>query len=212
MDPLRYYLSHTGFDQSNISRLVTGEKYVGIMLNNGHIGVCSTLGTPVAIAELDFDQPNLDKRAHRIAYNAYINAMLNYQTVPEDHKDIFQHVDFSARKEIVMVGFFRPLVTKFTQARILLHIFDQNEQDPILTPMELLGDYLLKASTIILTSTSIFNNTFTPVIEQTGEQASIFLLGPSSILHGDMKKYRNVKKVYGARFQPYDHRDRKSVV
>jgi len=32
------------------------------------------------------------------------------------------------------------------------------------------------------------------------------MLGPSSILHPEMKRYKNIKQIYGAVFEPNDER------
>lgn len=205
-DPLIYFYNNIGFDNSLIKRIVTGAKYVGILLKNGQIGVCSTLGTPIDPRKIPSDVPDLSKRSHRIFYNAYLNALLNYRANPEDEQDIFQHIDFSTHTKIVMIGFFRPLVKKFQEAGIQLDIFDNLENDPVLTPMANIASYLSSAGSVILTSTSIFNGTFEHILKLTGNKTDIFLLGPSSILHQDMTKYRNIKKVYGALFQLNDER------
>ena len=174
------------------------------MLDNGHIGVCSTLGHIVSADQLNFNRPDLESTTFRIFYNAYLNAVLNYSVEPEEKLDIFQHIDFKRKKQIVMVGFFRPVVAKFKEMGIPLKIFDRIENDEILNPYADMKRALNEASSVILTSTSIFNGTFLDITEQTPQNSDIFLLGPSSILHPDMKKYRNVNKVYGALFNPYD--------
>jgi len=205
-EPLHHFYTEFGIDKDAIRQVATGTKYIGIMLKNGQIGVCSTLNQAFTPDQLKFDQPNLDNAAHRIFYNAYLNASLNYQVEFEDKKDIFHHIDFSRKPNIVMIGNFRPLVKKFMDAGIHLAVFDWIEYDDYLTPLDEMELYLSNARTVILTSTSIFNGTFVKTILQSAETCDVFLLGPSSILHADMKGYRNVKKVYGAVFDLFDER------
>jgi len=205
-DPLQHFYAKFGIDKSLIHQIAAGAKYIGIMLKNGQIGVCSTLNQAFTPEQLKFDQPDLDNLAHRIFYNAYLNANLNYQVNIEDKKDIFFHIDFSLKNNIVMIGNFRPLVKKFMDAGIHLAVFDRIEYDDYLIPIDQMDLYLSKARTVILTSTTIFNGTFEKTILQSTDPCDVFLLGPSSILHPDMKNYRNVKKVYGAIFELFDKR------
>ncbi len=149
---------------------------------------------------------DLKNQSHRIAYNAYLNARFNYKNKYKSSLDIFDHIDFGKKANIIMVGYFKPLVEKFVSNGIVLHIFDKVEKDDILSPISKMYDYVKKASTLIITSTSIFNNTFLNIIQRTNQNCDIFLLGPSSILHPDMKHYKNIKQVYGAIFEPNDER------
>jgi len=204
-DPLLHFHDLFGFDKGLIQRLSAGEKYVGVMLKTGEIGVCSTLNTHVEKGDLEVEYPDMGRPAQRILYNAYLNARLNYNIAYEDDKDIFKHIDFSVREKVVMIGFFRPLVKKFRESGFDLTIFDFLEQDEVLTPLKEMNSFLATARTVILTSTSISNGTMNNVLAHTSPSCDVFLLGPSSILHPDMRRYPNIRKVYGAVFEPYDH-------
>ena len=206
IEPLKYFNTIYPFDKNQINKIVIGEKYVGIMLNNGQIGVCSTLKNRVIF---DLNNPphiDLNDLNHRIIYNAYVNALLNYHNNYKSDKDIFEAIDFSKDDTIVMIGYFRPLVKKFTEVRIPIKIFDLYEKDNIIQPASQQKAAIKEASTIILTSTSIFNNTFNDIIQHTKHDCNIHLLGPSSILHPPMLTYGNIKNVFGAVFKKNDHR------
>ncbi len=205
-DPLLQFHSIYKYDRSAIASLVAGEKYVGVMLRDGRIGVCSTLQTRVAKEDTEMTRPDLGRHAHRIIYNAYLNARLNYDAAIEDRKDIFDHHSFGAEDQVVMIGYFRPLVKKFQDAGIPLSIFDLMDEDDILSPPEHLHQSLQHASKVILTSTSIANGTFEGIVQQTARDCEVFLLGPSSVLHSDLLVYRNIKRIYGALFGRYDTR------
>lgn len=186
--------------------MAAGEKYAGLMLENGRIGVCSVLNNRVSARDLGIRQPDLRIMSHRIVYNAYLNALLNYDIEYEDEKDIFDHKAFAGRHNITMVGFFRPLVRKFTESGIRLTIFDLVEKDEALTPLHKLESELGRSETVILTSTTLFNGSFLKILERTPEGCEVLLLGPSSILHPDLMGYRNVRKIYGAVFDLFDGR------
>ena len=177
------------------------------MLNNGNIGVCATLGVEVSVSQSKFKHLDIIDPAHRIIYNAYLNAKLNYDKSYKAEKDIFDQIDFYPKKNIVMVGYFKPLVKKFQESDIELIIFDKvTKDDEMLIAIELMEEYLADAGTVILTSTTIANGSFQAIIEQTADDCDILLLGPSSILHPDMFKYRNIKNIFGAVFEKNDHR------
>ena len=208
IEPLFYYYNNIiGFDRKEIKKIAIGSKYVGVLLDNGNIGVCATLGVDVSVKQSKFKQPYLVDPSHRLIYNAYLNAKLNYDNNYKTEKDIFDQIDFSSKKNIVMVGYFGPLVKKFQDAGIEMAIFDKVENKAeMLIALELMGEYLSEARTVILTSTSISNGTFESIINLTPNDCDILLLGPSSILHPDMFEYRNINGVFGAVFEKYDHR------
>jgi len=202
--PLTYFYEHEGYEPSEIKEIVIGEKYAGIMLRNGNIGVCARLGTVISEEDSRFNSPDLSNPAHRIIYNAYLNAKLNYLQSFSDEKDIFDHIDFSEKQRIVMIGYFKPLVNKFIQKEIELKIFDRAQHDDILLNYELMEDYLSKKASVILTSTTISNGTFHSIIQNVHEDSEVFMLGPSSILHSHMLSYGKIKMIYGAVFKKED--------
>ena len=204
-EPLTYFHSHFGFEPALIHRIVAGSKYAALMLKNGQVGVCSTLNIPIVAEDVNFDDPDLSKRGHRIVYNAYLNALLNYDVEYEAEKDIFDHIDFTVRGPIVMIGYFVPLVKKFRESGIHLSIFDQMEKSGLLMPMDQMEFFLNAAKTVILSSTTLSNGTFMKVLEQTSASCDVFLLGPSSLLHPWLKGYKNVVNIYGTLFKPFDH-------
>ncbi len=204
-EPLAHFYGHFGFDPGLIHRIEAGDRYAGLMLENGHIGVCSTLNNSIPAEDVNFNEPDLSKRGHRIVYHAYLNALLNYAVECEGEKDIFDHIDFAVCGPIVMIGYFRPLVKKFMVSGIQLTIFDQMEKSGILTPMDQMENLLSTAQTVILSSTTLSNGTFMHVLGQTSGACDVFLLGPSSLLHPWLKKYKNVVNIYGTLFTPFDH-------
>ena len=195
MDPLEFYLQKQAFDTNEISKLVCGEKYLSIELNNGNIGVCATLDLPVKLKIEDLKNIDLSSYSHRIAVNAYINAQLNYKNTFSNQQDIFDKLDFTKYKKIVMVGYFKSLVDKFINAGIELTIFDKVKKDEILENMNRQPKIISEADAIILTSTTIFNNTFQKIIELSNNSSDIFMLGPSTILDINMFSYRNIKLI-----------------
>ena len=203
-EPLEYFFEKYGIDLQNIKHIVCGEKYVAVELKNGQIGVCSTLNNYVNVDIRDLRSPKLNNEQHRIVLNAYFNATYNYKNDYDTKIDIFDKINFKKYNKIVMVGFFRSLVEKFEKEEINLTIFDKSEEDPKLAVMSDQLVEIAKADALILSSTTIFNNTFTDIINSTNEDCDIYTLGPSTILNSEMFKYRNIKLLFGSIFDLND--------
>lgn len=203
-EPLAYFFEKYGIDLQSIKDIICGEKYVAVILKNGQVGVCATLNhyVNVDIRELRF--PDLNKISHRIVLNAYFNAVCNYQNRYDHKLDIFDKIDFKQYKKIVMVGFFRSLVDKFEKEKIKLTIFDKMEQDEKLTDMSKQLSEISEADALILSSTTVFNNTFLELINSTKDTCDIYTLGPSTILSKEMFQYKNTKVLFGSVFELND--------
>ena len=211
-EPLKYLYKQYGFDNTGIRQVVVGEKYLAVLLKNGNMGVCAVLKAQIN-NDFSLDEiPNLDLLPDRVFYTAWLNARLNYQNDYSDQKDIFDLIDFTKYKRIVMIGYFKPLAEKLRKAEIDFSIFDLYKQDKEVVPLEMQRDYVRGADAVILTATSIFNNTFRNIVCNTSPGAcDIFVLGPSAVLSKDLMKYRNVKNIFGFVF-PKDAKEALHII
>lgn len=205
-EPIEYFFKKKGFDRKHISKWVIGEKYVGLMNSDGHIGVCATLGTEMNDGLFLSDEPDISDPVHRIILNAWFNSIYNYMQSYDHVTDIFDGIDFRTRGKIVMVGFFESLYEKFVRESIDLEVFDIQKESPVLTDIKGFDKAVSHCDTLILTGTTIFNRSFTDVLSKTNESCSVFLLGPSNILSPEMFEYRNIKVVFGSVFKKNDTR------
>lgn len=199
IDPLTYFYKNIPFDIKKIKRLVTGRKYVMIELENQQIGVCATLNHQVDFQVNRNHNINLKNISHRIVYNAFLNATLNYLNKFEEEKDIFDRIDFDKYKKVVMIGYFGSLAEKFKKASIELTIFDKEDKGVNLPDMKYQIDSVKKADALILTSTTVFNNTFVDLVSST-HHCDTFMLGPSTILNRKMFEYPDINYIFGAIF------------
>ncbi len=207
VEPLKYYYRKYGFDVSKVKRIAAGKKYLGLMLHDGHIGVCAVLGRNPGVDIINEKSfPDLDNQDHRLVYTAYLNALLNYTSGYSDEKDIFDFINFGNYNRVVMIGDFKPLVKKFRQTGLNVSIFDLFSDSELVMPIEQRDKYLSEADGVILTATSIFNGTFADVLKNVNEKCDVFLLGPTAILDNEMKDYRNIKVIFGTVFEKNDHR------
>ena len=203
-EPLEYFFEKYGIDLQNIKHIVCGEKYVAVVLKNGNIGVCATLNNYINIETRDLRIPDLKNIQHRIVLTAYFNASFNYANYYDTSIDIFNKIDFKKYKNIVMIGYFQSLAEKFKIQQIPLTIFDKEIKDTEITDMSLQLNMVSQADALVLTSTSVFNNTFLELVNATKKDCDVFTLGPSTIMHNEMFLYRNVKLLFGSVFDPND--------
>lgn len=202
-EPIEHFYNKYGVDKNIIFKIVCGEKYLAVVLKNGKTGVCSTLLNNVKV-EIE-GVPNIDvsNLEHRVFLTAYYNAMFNNDAVIDSQNDIFDQIDFSQYKNIVMIGFFNSLVKKFNKSGINVNIFDLNDFEGT-EDINKINDFLAVADVVVLTSTSVFNNTFLGILENVGAKAMIMMLGPSTIMHKDMFKYNNLDFLFGSIFHEND--------
>lgn len=203
-EPISYFYNTIGINTTDIKEIVCGKKYVAVRLKNGNIGVCATLHNNVDIDIKEFEQFDVGSLPHRIVATAYFNALLNYDRQFKKQIDIFDEIDFNKYRNIVMIGYFGSLTEKFKNASINLSIFDLKNNNNALVDIKKQKEFLTKADVVILTSTSIINNTFLGVINSTSANCRIFTLGPSTILHPDMFKYHNIHAIFGSVFEKND--------
>ncbi|MEW5844657.1 MAG: DUF364 domain-containing protein [Bacteroidota bacterium] len=175
-----------------------GEKYVAAMINGGQIGVCATLNVKVHqshISNIDFS-----KAEYRVVANAFANASLNYLSKPDGYGDIFDVVDFTRFANPVMIGYFGSLVQKLQGKGVSPVVFDIDQHDAPVLPMEKQHEYLTQADCVILTSTSLGNGTFGGIAKAVSPKCSIYMLGPSTPLDDLMFTIPQVKGLFGSIF------------
>ncbi len=204
-EPIQHFYNKFGINIKQIQEIICGEKYVAVLLTNGNIGVCATLHNNVDVNPKDIDEHfDISSLQHRIVATAYFNALLNYDRHFKKQIDIFDEIDFNKFRNIVMIGYFGSLTEKFKNASINLSIFDLKNNNKALVDINEQKEFLRNADVVILTSTSVLNNTFPDIIDSTPENCRIFTLGPSTILHPDMFKYKNIHTIFGSVFEKDD--------
>lgn len=200
-DPLLLLIGQEGYKSDTIAQLVLGEKYLACLLKNGQLGVCATLGTDFPADFHIPESPDLELLHDRILLNAYFNAHLNYRRSYPEIRDIFDLIPFENYKRVVMIGYFASLVSKFEATGIHLNIFDFYENHPGVLPIDQQMDFIGQADALILTSTTIFNKSFTALMEATRPGCQVFLLGPSTILDPRIMAYPQVSRIFGMIFR-----------
>lgn len=205
-EPLLHFFNNYKYDASQIGRVITGECFTAVELINGKIGICSNTNNKVDLNKINLNSLNQNSIQHRIILNAYYNAIFNYQQEYIIEKDVFDFVDFTQYQNIVMIGYFESTYTKFVNAGLKVSVFDIEKTDHALVSMSKEMDYVKNSDAILMTATTIANKTFFEIVNNTKEGCDIFLTGPSSIMHPDMFKFKNIKSILGSVFDNNDQR------
>ncbi len=206
IEPLTLLIEKYGLDLKEVKKIFSGERYSGVLLNNGNIGLCSGTGKKIPINKEEYTHIDLSNYKHRVFLNAYFNAKFNYSNDVVAEPDIFKAVNFKKYKNVVMLGFIKPVAKELKKRGIKLVIFDMNRIEPELTPIEKREEFLGSADAVILSSTAIANGTFLQTIESSKEETEIFILGPSSLMIKEILEYPKVKFIFGSVFQKNDNR------
>jgi uncharacterized protein len=136
---------------------------------------------------------------HRSMGLALVNA-LNYQkasVLPEDSSDRLWMDTFGIAKEtkIAMVGLFRPLVKLFQDRGAIVEVLDDfqgvGEQQVF---YEKLKDW---AQVLVLTSTSILNDTTEDILGRLAPDVKVVMIGPSTPLIADVFSHLPVHLLAG---------------
>jgi uncharacterized protein (DUF4213/DUF364 family) len=206
MDPLFHLLNQVAPEPAKIDHIVQGNLYLALQLKNGRVGVCANLGNYSDDEFESLEKIDLSSISTRIRLIAYYNALFSAEAIPDAKEDIFTHLDFRMAGNIVMIGYFKPLVKKFDALGIPLSIFDLVQDDPRILPYSALETTLPAADTAIVTSTTLANNTFENIMSLVKRDANVYMLGPSTIMHPVMFDYEQIRAIYGMSFTPGDHR------
>ncbi|MFP4557741.1 MAG: Rossmann-like domain-containing protein [Bacteroidales bacterium] len=183
-----------------------GSKNVAVMLTNGQIGVCSTLGKEInQPAEDILKKPDFTSYEHRILVNAWVNACANYNMSICGNSDIYNAINLSSYSNIVMVGYFKSLIQKLSDSNIKVTVFDLNEEDKPVEPIQNQKESIRNAECIILTATSLANSTYSSILSNVSASSNTFILGPSTPLSPLMFEHLPITGLFGARFKPFDY-------
>ena len=183
-------------NEVKIEILSLGLGYTAVSLSDGGIGLAYThfenkKSCMLLNKNIDFEGKSADQLLEKIKSEntversmalALINA-LNYEQallLPEDpdNKIMFDTLKIGKESNVAMVGFFGPLVKNFKEQNITLEILDASRNLGIKKEFyDKLGNW---ADVLLLTSTSILNNTTEEILANVGQKVNSVMLGPST--------------------------------
>ncbi|MDD4794879.1 MAG: DUF364 domain-containing protein [Dehalococcoidales bacterium] len=128
--------------------------------------------------------------------NALVAGLPQPQKTEEDFIDL---INIGPEDEVVMVGFFGPVIPKLKKTGCVLNILELNPSKPNTIPSSEGKGFLASCSVAIITSTSIITNTFDELITQLGNPRAVIMLGPSSIMYPEVFTGTPVTHVGGSK-------------
>lgn len=179
-----------------LETLSIGLGYSAVCTDNGGIGVaftpkgvssgCQVLkpaeeyeGVPAIEA---LEQLNAEDDLHRTIGLALVNA-LNHsfaKDIPEDRDNdvLLDALGIEEGSKVAMVGYFAPIIKLIEQRKGVIEVVDRGKNFGDQGSFEeKLGSW---PDAVILTSTSIINNTFDALIRQVAQDVPVAMVGPST--------------------------------
>ncbi|PKP18240.1 MAG: hypothetical protein CVU05_13905, partial [Bacteroidetes bacterium HGW-Bacteroidetes-21] len=201
-DSLKHLWQQHNNDIKHIHNICSGEKYTAVTMENGNTGVCANLNIIVPPV-WEIASPDFNAIPDRILVNAFLNAVNSYNFKEDGLGDLAEVVDFSGYKKIVMIGFFESLSQRLAKKGVNPTIFDKLITDnPTITNIQEMLPAIASCDAMILTATTISNNTFTEIYNTAKAHCHIYILGPSAILHQDMFQFPKIAAIFGSIFLP----------
>ena len=200
-------------NEEKIEILSLGLGYTAVTLSDGGIGLSYThfenkKSCMVLNKHIDYEgRPAIqllekiksDNTIERSMALALINA-LNYNDalkLPEDKDNtiLYEKVGINAGTNVAMVGYFGPLVNTLNQRNANLEILDESrnlgQEDAFFKKLDKWADVLL------LTSTSILNNTTEKILGHVHPNIKTVMLGPSTPMIGEAFEHLPVHMLAG---------------
>jgi uncharacterized protein (DUF4213/DUF364 family) len=184
-----------------VTLLSLGLGYTAVTTSDGGIGLSYTYFSDkkscmVLNSRVDYEGRSADQLLEKIRSDvpiersmalAVINA-LNYRAaleLPEDGDNsiMFEKFKIGAGRRVAMVGYFGPLVRIFEKKGVSLEILDISRG--LGRKEEFYNKLKNWAQVLLVTSTSILNNSTEEILANVGEKAETVLLGPSTPMAAD---------------------------
>jgi len=189
-------------ERSVINEVHIGLGYTAITLQDGRCGICATLCDPEHSFSVNTDTNDYEGRSayqllrhikdtdnhlSRVMAIALVNALNQTfaKSLPEAPKDIHKELDLTEGAKVAMIGHFTPIFEKFEETGFEVRSLDLGRK--IGKPEKFYPWATTEADALILTATSIVNNSMEEVLDRFASRTiPIVVLGPSTILRSEV--------------------------
>ena len=181
--------------QQRIHRVALGLGYIAVQLENGHVGLSANIvhtrttnctvfkkagtlrGSSVGDVLALGMKTELLPRAICLAT---INALKNTEGCGQD-ADVFDQISIQSGDRVAMIGLIEPIVKMLTDKGCEVSVYEHRSVDhPLVKDAETQETTCAQADIVIVTATSIINNTFENIIKNLGTSREVILMGPST--------------------------------
>lgn len=187
-----------------VSKACIGLGFTGVKLSTGHVGVCHSLLGELApsccqivkragrLADSPaIDLANLAKSEHTsesvvgvAALNALSQVVLDKEKYLITEGNFMDYLEEKVRKSntVALVGYIKPFIEILRNKAGYLYVFDRNPTllDEQILPETACAEFLPQADIVIITGSSIANNTIDHVLELSQGAKEIGVVGPSA--------------------------------
>jgi len=187
--------------QRRVEQVVLGLGYIAVELEGQRVGLsaniadtslsgCSVFGGAGTlkgskVAEL-LDLGEQDNLLSRATVLAAINAIRNTEeTAPG--VDVFERMAVQSGEHVVMIGFIAPVAAMLKKAGAEVSVFEKRALDAaLIRPEQEKPQAFAEADIIILSATTILNNTISELLTLTNTARDVILMGPSTPMIPDV--------------------------
>lgn len=181
--------------QQRIHRVVLGLGYIAVQLENDHVGLSANIvhtrttnctvfkkagtlkGSSVGDVLALGMKTDLLSRAICLAT---INALTNIEGCGQG-ADVFEQISINTGDRVAMIGLIEPVAAMLMKKGCDVSVYEHREVDhPLVQDPETMGWTCSQADIVIITATSIINNTFKDIIKNLGKSREVILMGPST--------------------------------
>jgi uncharacterized protein (DUF4213/DUF364 family) len=181
--------------QIRLRRVVLGLGYIAVQLENDNVGLSANImynrttdcavfnkagtlkGSFVGEILALGAQKDLLSRAVCLAS---INALMNINGCGLSG-DIFDEISLHKGDRAVMIGYIEPVASMFKNRGYIISVYDNRfDGDPLLNNREPMGSACSRADMIVITATSIINDTIKDVLKFSEKAQEVIIMGPST--------------------------------
>lgn len=129
---------------------------------------------------------------------ATINAIVNYDLPGKIEGDVLEAIDISSGDMVGMIGYFAPLIKELEKKTDNIFIFEKKDiKEKYIVSEQEKEKILPNCNVVLLTSTTLVNKTFEPLIELIKNAGNCVLLGPSTPLVPEFFKDKGIHMLSG---------------
>lgn len=218
---IAYGLSH--FKGERVEDVRVGLGYTAVKLDTARAGVACTLrhrlgkttcsllphagslaGSPADRVLPLLRSPNIVETSVGLAA---LNALVQQDGYVEDssNDDLVQLLNITSNDRVGMVGDITPIFNRIQKHAKDCIVFDEGKNDcEGITDISLEKEMLPRCDVVLLSATTLLNNTFESVLSMAPAAREICVIGPSAPLLPDVFKKRGVTLLSGRRFLDAD--------
>jgi uncharacterized protein (DUF4213/DUF364 family) len=183
-----------------LRRVVMGLGYIAVQLENNNVGLSANImhegpsGCTVfnkagalrgsSVGEILTLGEQKDPLSRAVCLAA-INALTNVEGcgLPDD---LFNTISINKSDRVVMIGNIEPVANMLANRGCTIRIYDNRyDTNPLPNNQETIFTACSKADIIVITATSIINDTITDILQSTEQAREVIIMGPSTPMAHD---------------------------